>query len=391
MIFEIRKLLRRKELWIVAGLILLAAVLLSFRNYHSDRELAAVTRRKITAYYNMHYSDAIPVIRRELEQLGPKSSQVSSPHFNEFNSLQSLLVCAESIQAHETNMTELILRMDYEIANASDSFTERDLKKAKKMYNRAFHYHVCNQGDLMFLFMNLESGEYFEWLYLLLLCSLLSPLFAAEHENGMYQMLFSSKSGKSGLFCKKICGGLACVFLFAVLYSAAVLAILWIRYGLSPLLLTVPLQTIEQYRNCPYQISILCFALLYILMRTLLGAVVLSLTAVLSCFLHKTLAVFGGLAAFLALMMFPATIFSNDPAKMRVLQRIGFTRLFYLREYIQQYNTVNVCGYPVEQLLLAAICTVCCCLFLMTAAYLLYTTKKHKRKKQVIKCSDSKN
>ena len=242
-----------------------------------------------------------------------------------------------------------------------------------------------------FFLLQLEYGNYFHYLYILILCTLLSPLFTAEHESGMYQILFASKRGKAGLFRKKICGGILCAALFAFAYTAFSFMLIWFRRGMNLRMLFAPIQCSELFRNCPYAISFLNYGLLIAAMRAVIGAFVVALVALASCFFRKTIAVFAVSGGIAAVPLFIDALFSHQPAVQLALKRLGLMRLTYLRDYFTEYDTVNVCGFPVGQFLLSVLSTILLTAFLLSAAYVRYTKKLTRSGKQVNTCSASKN
>ena len=231
-----------------------------------------------------------------------------------------------------------------------------------------------------FFVLLLEQRNYFHYLYLLVLCTMLSPLFSAEYESGMYQILFSSKKGIPGLFRKKICGGLLCVVLFAFVYTAFSFLLSWLWHGMNIRMLFAALQSSVLFRNCPYALTFLDYELLVFAMRAVIGAFVLALTALVSCFCQKnvTVFVFSGVTAAVPILI--AKLFENVPAVQNVLNRLGIMRLSYLSNYLTEYNTVNVFGYPIGQFLLSVLCTCLLTAFLLSAAYVFWTRDTQHRR-----------
>ena len=72
------------------------------------------------------------------------------------------------------------------------------------------------------------------------------------------------------------------------------------------------------------------------------------------------------------------------------MKQIGLIRLSVPADYLSQYETVNVFGFPAEQYLLSMLCTVSIILVLLTAAYAFYTAPEQTNRKRVKRCSASK-
>ena len=269
----------------------------------------------------------------------------------------------------------------YNEMNTADSdFARRDLAHAIKLYNRVRNYKLADASSMEYFLLLLEQGGYFHYLYLLVLCTMLSPLFSAEYESGMYQILFSSKKGKAGLFRKKICGGLLCMVLFALIYTAFTFLLSWFWHGMNIRMLSAALQSSVLFRNCPYALTFLDYALLVFAMRAVIGAFVLALTALVSCFCKKNVTVFAISGITTAIPILIAKLFENVPAVQTVLNRLGIMQLSYLSNYLTEYNTVNVFGFPIGQFLLSVLCTCLLTAFLLSAAYAFWTRDtRHRR------------
>lgn len=380
MIYEMKKLLRRKEVWIVLGLSLIAIVLLHCRDQWVSLRRMELTRQKTAVYGDMSLAEAEPLLEREWEQLGGYSPpERESPKYDDWKVADGMLDSVKAYRKHEENMQAIIAKMYNDLAHAATDFERRDIMQAIRLYNRKIGYQICPYTELIFTMLSMEDNSIHN-LYLLILCTLLSPLFAVESETGMYQVLFATKKGKAGLFRKKIVGGMLCAALFAFCYTAVTFAILWLKYGLSIRLLLAPIQCAEPYQNCPYSVSILMFAVLTACMRALVGALVVALTALMSCCFRKTLAVFGTTAAVAAVPVLLSYLFTNIPIGQMAMKHLGLMRLPHLGDYLTQYDTVNVFGHPVAQLRLSVGCTCGIILCLLAAAYALYT-KEHSRKR----------
>lgn len=276
--YEIKKLLFRKEVWIVFFLSVIAIVLLNLRQPWSSIATIQSAHQKTAEYYSLSLDEAEEKIAEQLKQ---SSSET------DINILTQMHDSVKSYRMQEENMKSLLANMYHEKNHTSTDFERRDLEHAIEQYNRKINYRLCDAEQLHIAFLWMNDFEWLHYLFLLILCTLLAPLFTVEYESGMYQLLFISKKGKKQLFHNKIFGGIFCSACFALCYTFLTFVILWIRFGLSFQLLFAPIQCAEYYKNCPFSMSILQFLLLTAAMRTVIGALLTSITAVVSCYLKK--------------------------------------------------------------------------------------------------------
>lgn len=383
--FEMKKLLFRKEVWIVLALSLIAILLLNSRNEWVSVRQMRIMREKEAACADMPLDEAEAFLEREYERFAENHPLVGTPEYDEEFVLRGMSESIKKYCEREAKMTQLVKKMYSDLDHAATDFERRDISRAIKLYNRRLPFRVCHVTYLNFALLNIEQDESMQDLFLLILCTLLAPLFAVEHETGMYQVLFASKKGKRGLFFKKLGGGLLCAAILAFCYTAILLTITWVKFGLSPRLVLAPVQIVPFYENCPYPISILTLSVLTACMRTLIGAFILALTAFASCCFRKTAAVFSVSVGVAAIPVLLSKAFENLPAGQMIMKHIGLIRLSHTGDYLRQYETVNVLGFPVSQMLLSIGCTCGLILCLLTAAYVIYTNQNQSRK-SVKKC-----
>ncbi len=391
MIYEVKKLLFRKEVWIVLGLSVLAMCLLCMRNADVSFRRIRIAHSKTAAYYDMPLDEAEAMLSRELNQLGPDPA-AGLPSEDPLRGVLSGMNCAaQAYRSHEKKMQALIRKMYADLDHAATDFERRDLTHAIRLYNRKTDYHLCDIEQLDFAFLAVNHDETMQYLFLLILCTLLAPLFAMESETGMYQILFPSRKGRGGLYLRKIGAGVLCAAMFALLYTFLIVGIVWCKAGLSVQMLFAPIRSVPCYQYCPYPVSILTFFLLSALMRTLTGCLIAALTAFASCFFRRTPAVFGAAAGVTASLVLLSAFFAYVPDGQLVMKRLGLLRLSVPGEYLINYDTVNVFGWPVAQIWLSAACTCCIIAVISVAAFLIYTRPTTDTGKQVKQCSVSKN
>ncbi|MDE7364558.1 MAG: hypothetical protein K2N27_06705 [Ruminococcus sp.] len=372
--YEIKKLLFRKEIWIVFGLSIIALIILNLREPWASIATIKSAHQKTAEYYNLSLDESEKKIAEQLEKTYSET---------DINILTQMQISAKNYRLQEDNMKNLIADMYHKINHVSTDFERRDLEHAIRQYNRKINYRLCDSKQLHIAFLWLNDFEWFNYLFLLILCTLLASLFAVESESGMYQLLFISEKGKKQLFQNKIIGGIFCSACFSLCYTLLTFVILWIRFGLSFQLLSAPIQCAEYYKNCPFSMSIIGFMLLTAVMRTLIGALLTAITALVSCCFNKTAVIFGitvSISGIFILISGAANLF---------MKKLGLFCLPVLGNYLREYETVNVCGYPVEQFGLAIACSCMIILVLLSLAYTLYTLPVKPKREKVKRCLDS--
>ena len=126
-------------------------------------------------------------------------------------------------------------------------------------------------------------------------------------------------------------------------------------------------------------------------MRTIVGALLTALTAVISSLFNRTAIAFGATVGISGIFIMISRAYANEPDAVLMMKRLGLFRLPILGSYLTEYDTVNVFGYPVEQLWLSVACTCSVILVLFSVAYILYTLPVKEKRKTVKLCSASKS
>ncbi|MBR3420457.1 MAG: hypothetical protein IKG98_00105 [Ruminococcus sp.] len=380
--YEIKKLLFRKEVWIVFVLSIIALLILSFRQPWVSFSTIKSAHMKTAEYYSLSLDEAESKIAEDLKRYGNES---------DLKILEQMQKSVRSYKKQEENMKNLLANMYHEADHASTEYERRDLEHAIRQYNRRIDYHPCDVQQLNIAFLWLNDFEWLHYLFPLIICTLLAPLFAVESESGMYQILFISKKGKKQLFRNKIISGIICSACVSIIYTLLTFVMFWIRFGLSFQMLFAPIQCAEYYQNCPFSMTIWQFLMLTSLMRTIVGALLTALTAVISSLFNRTAIAFGATVGISGIFIMISRAYANEPDAVLMMKRLGLFRLPILGSYLTEYDTVNVFGYPVEQLWLSVACTCSVILVLFSVAYILYTLPVKEKRKTVKLCSASKS
>lgn len=373
--YELKKMMLRRELWIILLLVLIGAAVAAFRGIdYIVPEMAEHYREKTVQYAGIPLTEAREQLAAELDTLSGETE--GSPRFYERCAVEGLYYSIDRYNQRDEQKAQLL----QEISSYSNGteYQRRDVELAYRLYNRPIQDMLCNRTELNTVLSETGGSRFsnhstllFSGLYLLLVCVLTAPLFSCEYENGMYQILFASKRGRAGLFRRKIICGMIAVTALTVLFTAILYAVQLYRYGLSIQMLRAPVQCTDVLTKCPYLLNIWQYIFLHTGMYLLCGWLMLGVSALCDCFSKKALSVFAGTAGIAALILLPPL--ADQPAVQRIAKQLGLLRLLFLNDYLEQYDTVNVLGYPVAQIALSVAGTLVLTMLLITAAYTLYT------------------
>lgn len=379
---ECRKLILRRETLILFLLSIGVLFILTMQTDPGDRMLKK-QYRSVIARYRMPFTEAADALYNELEGLGDLPADQESEAYCRWIAVSNLLSSTKRYTEHNEEMIRILGELQATAENADTEYIQRDARKAYQAYNRAYEYHPCNFNDMNLGVWNLEDAE-FRYLFLLVAGALLCNLFTLESETGMYQLLYSSKRGKPGLFVRKI--GAAFLFLVPIsfVFTAFPFVGLWLRRGLSFYLLWEPMQSMDAFALCPFSLTLGEYLLLSWGMHLLVGILLVSLIALSSVFLKRGLSVFGVTGA---VMLGTALLGASEQAPLLAYQvrKFGGCSLLNLQTYLTAYDTVNVLGYPVTRFYLAAAFTLVLSAALLLLAYILYIWKhsaRHPQKKR---------
>ena len=192
--YEIKKLLFRKEVWIVFVLSIIALLILSFRQPWVSFSTIKSAHMKTAEYYSLSLDEAESKIAEDLKRYGNES---------DLKILEQMQKSVRSYKKQEENMKNLLANMYHEADHASTEYERRDLEHAIRQYNRRIDYHPCDVQQLNIAFLWLNDFEWLHYLFPLIICTLLAPLFAVESESGMYQILFISKKRQEAAIPKQ--------------------------------------------------------------------------------------------------------------------------------------------------------------------------------------------
>lgn len=244
----------------------------------------------------------------------------------------------------------------------------------KTYYDDALSGYIEN-----FLFFGRKSYAFH--ITVLLICFLCGGIFAYEHENGIYSMLYTSRNGRSCVFWAKF---LVCITVVVSVTSSVLLIGLLIYairycgiYGFESSLQLLDLQMID-FSLCPFDISNLQFLFVCFGMEILFFLLLVMLALIVSIVSKKTIAAFlsGVIVGIGSLEIFYYLQNNTNTKNLRLfelLQSFLPSALLFPQCYYTQMNIVNVNDYPVYRIyILLAVCVVMLLLMLLVA-YSAYT------------------
>lgn len=354
---ELKKLLARPQTWIILVLLCISVPVLMLRHVPQDRALFKLFRQAIRTH-SSEYSQAAAELQTELDAMDTSDMQPDSAAYQQYVVVTNLLGSKEQFAERDRQVREAMTDFSTQMQATQDAYVRADLQKAYTAYNRAYPYRLCYVIPLSLSLQNTQDRMYCTVFAAAVLC-LFCGVFAAEHESGMYQILFSARRGKRFLFRKKVGASLLLLCLVALIYTAELYIFVWLKYGISASMLFSPVQSVPEYAWCPFAISLAEYALLHALGFLLAGSFLLSVTVLCSAVLKSSVQILGVSAVCAVCSAFCS-------------RKLGLLRLMRHGDYLQQYETVNVQNVPVYSILLAVICTVCVSAFLFFAARMLW-------------------
>lgn len=368
--FELKKIMWRKETLIMSGLALLFFCICIMR---LETPRLAKEYRKEIATYDKPYNE----IQQELHTAYREAAAtdgadiVGSPERARYAVLSDLDVCANRYDRFFEERKQMLATLQEKIDTAPTEYVRKDLQKAYHAYNYAYTFRVINSSNVQIAFLQSEVVIY-DIVYLLFLLVLFCGLFANETETKMNLLLYTAKRGKHRLFWNKLYAAIPILGGTAFLFTVIPFLGIWIKNGLSFCILLEPLQCVEQFRMCPYAVSILQFLLFSWGALFLVGISVLSIITACSAFFRESIPVFviSGLCIFGVFLLGVKEEWSPETA--RLLYRFGGFQLLDVWKYFVEYDTVNIAGLPVIRLIPAILFTMAFSLFLVMLAYGLY-------------------
>lgn len=373
MLLEIKKTLLRKETILVIIVSFVTMMIMTFRDKGVSLHLLKMSWNKTAEYSDVPLDMAVNRLNQELNSLTAAEIAPDSSQYQELRLLKSMRECAKAYQDQEQMLIRFLMQIKSSKLSADIPFEERDLAKAINYYNHKRVYVLVNKTSLEFAVLNIADTYYFDLLFFLVICTALSTLFTVEYETNMYQITFCSRKGKSALFFQKLSSGLICIAVFSFIYTAIEYLTVFIKYGISFRIFFASVQCSDLYLKCPYQLNFGELFIINAFTRFITGASILSLICIASLLFKKNLLVFLFSLGLSVISPLLSILLNQNLKLLLIIKRIGWMHLFVLKDYFTEYDTVNVCGYPVDQLLLTWLANVSLITFFFIISYGFYT------------------
>ena len=264
-----------------------------------------------------------------------------------------------------------------------------------RLSNKAIeHYNVYKDFSLVdttpISSWNSHEKVKYEYFYLILsfvFVILAADVFCAERTLNLEGMVYTAKYGRKRLFVSKLLSLLTIAFAAVALLTAS--DIILAHYCMGDLLFE-PIQIIESYKSCVFNINILQYIILSNCMRLLLLVFVISIAAAVSQLSGKVFfaLMFSAalLAVFTALFVYSSHYEVDEIINMETME---FRHIFYkerldlftkLRaflpvclsqphDFFEKFDYINVANFPFLRLTTCVIVTAAATILLLLFAY----------------------
>ncbi len=368
---ELRKLCSSRTVCIVFIVLLcinfLLTAYLSKPLPHEDAKRQAfedyLTDPEKTAQYYKELQMLASLNERE-EQPNFPYSYYGSPEYDDFLILRLMYKRAEYLESGYTKQVDSIISM-----------SERKLDDMYSFYYDDGDYEIKEQKAILERYRSIKQNVQLPREYahgydtyiqnntvsvFVLLCVLVfaSYLFLDERASGFESILRCAKHGRGRTFVAKTLALLTCTLFFVVVFSLTTFAAVGLMQGYSDI--TSPIQVFEDFAKVPYEVSILGYMLLQMLVRVVAFALIAAFVSCLACLrLPYVASIGGGIALYGVNVLIstrtymgttPAVRYLNPAAMIEACALLGFDR------YLSLFGLPV--SYVVTALLLSVMATV---------------------------------
>lgn len=325
----------------------------SYKQYYGDEQI----RSLYSAYYhdpNTVQSEYDALIQK-LELLSPEeqNSAEMRPLMDEYRLYRKLMSDVSRKETYQTDIASVIRQAQYHLLSydneniSNDSYTymyqEQVISRFSEAYGSVYIGFEHYAGwDLFFSDRNLSA-----YLYIMLIGYLVLH-FYQDKRAGNDVLIYPTKNGRKQYVLSKYISH--CLFLIAGVLVGEMVRLLMIYnyYGLSS-----PLNNIQAF-SCftmnPYNISILRYLIMYILVKFLISLTLFS-TGLLIFLLVRHVAVF--LAAYVGAFAINTILHTWSAGEY------GPNGLFSIHTFLQQYRMINLLGNAISsQLFFTGCCSI---------------------------------
>ena len=272
----------------------------------------------------------------------------------------------ESVSQYEQHMQEMpdtVRKLKQRADTAPTEYIRKDFEKALDSYNVRYDYTPYDSWAFQLGFGIISMREA-DIVLLLLVLAVLSPIFAREKECGMYQLIYTTKGGKSKAFRSKLGAALLITFAVTLVFCLTVIAVTFARRDIPLSCLSQPVQAFPDLNHCPFGLS------------SLLDALYARASVFAFPSLYDAAPMVVREAAVMGTLIGLAVI---SQSASHLLSKLGLTALFDFTSYLKGYDTVNVLGVPVFKLTLAVLFTVLLIITLFSLSYCIFTHQRRSK------------
>lgn len=364
--YELKKMILRKEVLILSGLVLVFLGICIAR--FETPKLAKMYREEMKRY-DGEYTE----IRQQLEadyQEAMKAENAGVTGTTEYYRsavLSNLSGCGEQYDRYFEERRQMLKELQTKIETAPTAYIKADFEKAYRAYNCGYSFRVINPNGVQITFLEMEEDS-FDFIFLAFLLAFFCGLFVSERETKMDLLLYPSKKGKRRLFWNKTGGAVLALAVVSVFFTVVPFLGTWLRNRLPLSLIWEPVQCVQRFEMCPYSISIFGYLMISVGLHFLVGLLVLAVIGLCSVWTKKSLVVFA--VAGLPVMGLSVLGKSEELAEVtKALDKLGCLQLLDEWKYFVSYDTVNVAGVPVARIVPALAFTGVIAMFVLFLAY----------------------
>ena len=275
-------------------------------------------------------------------------------------------------EQHMQQMPETVMKLKQRADSAPTEYIRRDFEKAMECYNVRYEYTPYDSWAVQLGFGIISMREA-DVALLILVLAFLSSVFTREKECGMYQLIYTTKGGKSRAFRAKFACSLAVTLALVFVFELIMTAIAFIRRDIPLSCLSQPIQAFPDLHYCPFGLTVTGLLFSHFCMRLCVCLFAVAVMFVISAFLKNSFAVLGCSAVVIGSLI---GIGEASKSAAHFLSKLGLTALLDFTNYLKGYYTVNVFGFPVFKLTLAVLFTALLTLTLFSLSYCFFTRKR---------------
>ena len=227
----------------------------------------------------------------------------------------------------------------------TDSYANRSIKKSLRDYLNLGTIEIRPEYDQG---VKTIGSDYVSILFVfVLILGAAVILFSEEEENGLLKLLRTTRKGHEELAAAKWGTLLLCAAVFSVLIFGGQVLTAGIRLGFEDL--SRSLQSVSDFRDCCYQISVGGYLLISVLLPMAAALVFASVTAFLFVLLKKPW-IAAGAAALLTGLNYLFYRFLSENAALNVLKFVNLFCLSDVNSRYADYCNIDLFGYPISVL-----------------------------------------